>query len=623
MISHLQLHHLLGGFVGVDIFFVISGYLIGSILLLEVAQHGRINYLNFYERRIRRIMPALGVMLLVVGCVAYKGFLPTDLVDFSKTGIAAILFSSNIYLSRSSGYFDLKASDNLLTHTWSLGVEEQFYMFLPPLLTFFRRRVADGTIGRPILWIAAASFAASIPAAYLMPTGAFYLLPTRIWELLLGTLTYIYAPRLMRPSIQAVLAGIGLLAICVPIYCYTTQTVFPGLAAFPPCAGAVLLIATGGTWIHRVMSRREFVLVGQMSYSLYLWHWPVIVYNRIYPGFSGEYPHTRKLLLCAVSMILGYISWRWVETPIRRGRLKPSRKTLFAWTGAVGASMLALLIALVFSGGAAFRFSPAEQNIASYRQIGGIMEHFRVGTCFVEEPSETNLPNWNDCLQPDPNRPNYLLLGSSVMAQLRDALEQTYPEIHFLQATAPSCDVQIPDSSYSHGCAALMHYIFSDYLRRNHIDAVFFQVEPNLPSSRALSSVLDFCREHGIRAYVLGSPVEFNMPEPALAIEYARDPRKIDLASHIDATMSQDPIDRSVTLSHGGTYISMYDTICPAGRCRAFAAPNTPIASDQEHLTLPGTFFATRMWRAHDLLYPLTTSIGGRQIPAPHPGAGS
>jgi peptidoglycan/LPS O-acetylase OafA/YrhL len=606
--SHIQLHFFDGGFVGVDVFFVISGYLIGSILLREVAAKGRIDYAEFYERRIRRIMPALLTMLVAVAAVAYLVFLPKDLIEFSKMGAAALLFSANIYLSRSGGYFDFEAANNFLTHTWSLGVEEQFYIVLPPLLMLFRRKVANGTIGTLIAWIAGISFAVSIPAAYLAPTGTFYLLPTRIWELLLGTLTYLHAGRIGRlsPRMQGVLAWIGLLAICLPIVFYSRQIVFPGLSALPPCAGAALLIATGATLVHRMLSWRGCVLIGQISYSLYLWHWPIVVYNRMYPLSSN--PHVVKLAILALSLAIAYGSWRWIETPFRQGRLRPSRKTLFALSGGLSGAVLIFFLAIVMTRGAAYRFSPAEQGIASYRQSGGSIEHFRVGQCFIERPTEANLPDWNECLKPDPSRPNYLLLGSSLIAQLRDALQQTYPGIHFLQATSPSCAVRSPASQDGgKGCPALMRFIFADYLAHTQVDAVLFQVEPGDPSPETLSSVLDFFRERGIRVYAIGSQVQYERPEPALAIASISSPRTSQgfrLEDHFREDPRKDEATyRAAIEREGGTYLSMFETLCPDGHCRAFAEPGIPMETDQEHLSYAGALYVARAWRDRGVLH--------------------
>ncbi len=605
--SHIELSFCRGGFVGVDVFFVISGYLIGGILLREVAARGRIDYLDFYERRIRRIFPALLAMLAAVTVVAYETFLPIDLTAFAKMGAAALLFSSNFMLAHSGGYFDFSAANNYLTHTWSLGVEEQFYIVLPPLLMLLRRRVADRSIGKVILWLAVLSFAASMPATRLYPTWSFYLLPTRFWELLAGVLAYLYAPRLagLSRAMQTALALLGLFCILAPIALYTPFTSFPGLAALPPCLGAALLIATGSTLVHRALSWRVAVLIGQFSYSLYLWHWPLIVYFRMHP-FTHEHTRLAKLAIVTAALAIGYASWRWIETPFRKGRFKPSRGRLFALAAGLSGCALAAFLAFGLTHGAAYRFTPQEQQIAAYRDTAGSEAHYRSKTCFLEEGSARQLPDWNTCLAPDPRRPNVLLLGSSLIAQMHDALAAAYPEMHFLQATSPNCELQSPQSpNRTPGCAALMHYIFTDYLPHHRVDAVIFQVAPDQTQPQALADVLAFFRRQGTRVYVVGSQVSYTVPGPDVAISALRHPATYRPQSQFAAAMGKDTSElRDLTRNAGATYISMFDILCPGQSCKLFAAPGVPMEMDQAHLTYQGTEYVAQAWRARGYLLP-------------------
>jgi peptidoglycan/LPS O-acetylase OafA/YrhL len=604
--SHVQLHFFAGGYIGVDVFFVISGFLIGSILLREVAQTGHIDYLEFYERRIRRIMPALLAMLITVCCVAYGVLLPKDLKEFAEMAAATLLFSANLYLAHSGGYFGSEAGTNFLTHTWSLGVEEQFYIVLPPLLMCLRRVVLPGKLGRSIGWIAAISFAISVPSAFLAATGTFYYLPTRMWELLSGTLAYLYGAQFSRQShrTQSVLAWIGLAAILLPLSLYSDQTVFPGLAALAPCAGAVLLIATGSTLVHRVLSWPVLVLIGQISYSIYLWHWPLVVYSRLYPATIGGGGRGSKVALLAISLAAGYISWRWIETPFRRGRLRPTRARLFSMMGGLSAILLILLGLLVATRGAEYRYSPAEQRIASYRQTGGSMETFRVGTCFIEAPSSSQLPNRTACLSLDPKRKNVLLLGSSFVAQMHAALEGTYPNVHFLQATSARCTVKDAFSKdRREGCPALMHFVLSDFLPHNHVDAVMLQVEPEDPDPNKLEAVLAFFRDHGTQVFVIGPEVQLDAPGPELAIASLRNPQGFRMASHLLGRPAQeDAIYRATTERGGATYLSMFEALCPGGACKIMATPAIPMETDRAHLSYAGSLFVARSWRDRDLL---------------------
>jgi peptidoglycan/LPS O-acetylase OafA/YrhL len=253
-----------GGYVGVDIFFTISGFLIGSIILRQTLD-GRFTFAGFYERRIRRIFPALFVMLVATFILAYKYLLPTELVAFSKS-LAAVSFSvSNAYFWFQSGYFDAPASQTPILHTWSLAVEEQFYVFLPVYLVLLRRYVPR-RINLAVCLFTAVSFLISIFGAYRFPSASFFLPHTRAWELLLGTMLALEGCPKVRTSAMRQVAGItGIILIAAALLFYRSWTPFPGLAALPPCLGTVLIIAAGESGTHlvgRLLSLKPVVFVG-------------------------------------------------------------------------------------------------------------------------------------------------------------------------------------------------------------------------------------------------------------------------------------------------------------------------------------------------------------------------
>ncbi len=317
-----------GGFVGVDIFFVISGYLITSIIAGEVDE-GRFDLWRFYERRFRRIFPALLAMLLASSLAAWFLLFPMDLQAYGESVVSSTGFFANISFWRQSGYFDTQSDLKPLLHTWSLAVEEQFYLFFP-LLLLACHRLALGRRG--LVWgLLAGSFGLSLYGVSHWPDAAFYLIPTRAWELLMGAILALRAaPGLRSPLLREALGWAGLALILAPVFVYDAQTPFPGLAALPPCLGSALIIWTGqsgqATQVARMLSLRGFVLLGLMSYSLYLWHWPVIVFSH---HWALEAPTTAaKFALVAASLACAWASWRWVEGPTRK--LKASQHTVFA-----------------------------------------------------------------------------------------------------------------------------------------------------------------------------------------------------------------------------------------------------------------------------------------------------
>jgi len=282
---HTNIPGFSGGFVGVDIFFVISGFLITSIIIREI-QQGTFSIARFYERRIRRIFPAL---FPVMAFSVAAGFYLMDakaLNDFGKSIASTTLFSSNILFCHQSGYFDAPALEKPLLHTWSLAVEEQFYILFPLALAFIRQRAKE----RYLLWISLAlsiSLAASIWAVFAKPTQAFYLMQFRAWELLTGSLLALgVIPKPESARLQNALSALGLALVVYCIGFYSEKTLFPGQNAILPVLGAAMIIHGNGNdnkgngVIGKLLSIRPLVAVGLISYSLYLWHWPIVAFTR-------------------------------------------------------------------------------------------------------------------------------------------------------------------------------------------------------------------------------------------------------------------------------------------------------------------------------------------------------
>ena len=320
-----------GGFVGVDVFFVISGYLITTIILFELEQ-GKFSIINFYERRARRILPALFFVMLACLPFAWFWLLPSDMKVFSKSLVAVSLFSSNILFWRESGYFDTAAELKPLLHTWSLAVEEQYYVLFPVFLMLFWR------LGkRWILGLLAAAFVSSLVlaqwASLAKPSAAFFLLPTRGWELLIGAFAAFYFSNRNRKDFSRGLSEVGgwlgVVLIFYAVFTYSKDTPFPGFYALVPTVGTVLIIlfATQQTTVGKFVGNKAFVSIGLISYSAYLWHQPLFAFARHRSLFEPS--HTVFLTLSFLALLFGYCSWRFVEMPFRRKR-KFSRTTVFS-----------------------------------------------------------------------------------------------------------------------------------------------------------------------------------------------------------------------------------------------------------------------------------------------------
>jgi len=339
MLFHAGFSLFSGGFVGVDIFFVVSGYLITTIIYTEIA-NGNFSITKFYERRARRILPAL---FLVMGCsIPFSWFLmlPDEFRDFSQSLIAVNLFSSNVLFYLESGYFDLTNEYKPLLHTWSLAVEEQFYIFFPVLLIFLKN------ISPNLLTIVSLGIAQAFSTTH--PTANFYLLPSRVWELSIGSLIALFpALKALSPtnstqvqlpdSFFGLSASLGLGLIAYSVVAFDSSTPFPSYLTLLPTIGTALVIigANSSNWPGKILSHKVLVGIGLISYSAYLWHQPILAFARL--RAIEEMNTTTTLFLIALSLLLAFISWKYIEAPFR-DKTKFSKSKIFLYA-AIAASL--------------------------------------------------------------------------------------------------------------------------------------------------------------------------------------------------------------------------------------------------------------------------------------------
>lgn len=324
-----------GGFVGVDIFFVISGFLIGSLVLSEV-QSGTFRMMDFWERRVRRIFPALAVVVIATFLAGAIWMVPQHFAELGQSIISQPLLVANFYFWKQSGYFETAAEFQPLLHTWSLAVEEQFYLFFPLVMIFFMRWGIKMVRTAVVVFIAG-SLAWSIYGSARYPDVSFFLIPSRIWELDLGVMLALLPKRKeANPLLDNLLGWSGIVAIACAVFFYDVNTTFPGYAAALPCLGAVLLIFSNShspNSTGRLLGTAPLVFIGKISYSLYLWHWPVIVFLKYTLITEVSSAHLAGAL--ALSFVLACVSWKYVEVPFRQKSLCGKRKQLFAVAGAL------------------------------------------------------------------------------------------------------------------------------------------------------------------------------------------------------------------------------------------------------------------------------------------------
>ncbi|MBB4080216.1 peptidoglycan/LPS O-acetylase OafA/YrhL [Lewinella aquimaris] len=326
-----------GGFVGVDMFFVISGYLITTIIATELDK-GTFSIINFYERRARRILPALFLILTCTLPFAWTWLLPSDMKDYSESLVAVSTYWSNILFWKEVDYWDTLSELKPLLHTWTLAVEEQYYVFFPLFLmavwSFKKLWIFILLLGLTVVSLVVAQW-----GSIAHPDAAFYLLPTRGWELAIGAIVaflFCYHKRLMKNVLSSKTANegmgvIGLLMIGYSVFYYDESVPFPGVYALMPTVGTALIVVftSTETWVGKLLGIKPLVTIGLISYSAYLWHQPIFAFFRYQ---SVTVPDANTLLLLSVAVFpISYLSWRFVENPFRNKK-KFDRKAVFVYS---------------------------------------------------------------------------------------------------------------------------------------------------------------------------------------------------------------------------------------------------------------------------------------------------
>jgi peptidoglycan/LPS O-acetylase OafA/YrhL len=419
VLFHLDKSWSPGGFVGVDVFFVISGFLITGILVRD-QEAGRFSYLDFYSRRIRRIVPA---MLVVTGVTCLAGavlLLPDDLVDLGWSAVATVLSAANIYftLFLDTSYFAPQSDALPLLHMWSLGVEEQFYLLWPAFLALLFRW--PGRLTSVLAGVVAASLLCSVALLRFNEfSWAYYMLPSRAFQLAFGGLVFVLTHR--KPpawnDVMATLAALcGLALVIGSAYLLSDSGAYPGLDAIPVTLGTGLLLASGAypQPVARVLCIGPLRFVGKISYSMYLWHWPVLAFQRY---FSPDLSLEQKLASAVAIFFLAWLSYRFVEQPFRYGA-RPFRWTFQRYFLVPGAAVSALAAFLIVSSGVPPWIS--EERLARIENPVAPAFSFP----FVCQASEItkDLASSADCVLGDAGEPTILLYGDSNAAHYVGAL---------------------------------------------------------------------------------------------------------------------------------------------------------------------------------------------------------
>ncbi len=572
-----------GGFVGVDMFFVISGYLIHRDLVGRMTEH-RLSVRDFYARRLRRILPALYVVTAVTLIVATFVMLPGELDETARAALGAVLFVPNMVDLAQSGYFDHDAIFKPLLHEWSLGVEAQFYIFAP-LLPLALRHVRPTRRLLLLVGLFALALVVCVGIRMQSRNAAFFLMPSRAFEFLIGCmLAEGSLPAIKTPWRAEATTGAAMVALTLTVVTVSSRTPLPGLLSLVPCIATAAIIHVGltrRTAVADLLGRRAPVFVGLISYSIYLWHWPIIVFAH-YLDVPDVYGPPVMLSLLAIVSVL---SWRYVEVPFR------SPAARWWWSPVLftaGASALATCsLVLLACNGLPGRFPPAVASVASYYSYAKLRP-FREGECFITSRESVGDFKTAKCLALVPSERNVLIVGDSHAAHLWAGFRDTWPGVNMLQATASGCK-PVFGTVGAERCTSLMKMIFEDFLPTHHLDAIVIAGLWDEADIARLESTVKTIKPYVGDVIVFGPMPRYDEPVATLI---AKGMMRDDLES-VSAHQSPNvkPLDKSMKAALGGlaTYVSPYDTMCPRGRCELFAAAGVPMQFDYHHLTREGS----------------------------------
>ncbi|HEV2561575.1 MAG TPA: acyltransferase family protein [Rhizomicrobium sp.] len=620
ILFHYHVAPFSGGFVGVDIFFVISGFLITSLIHDEIAER-KFSIARFYERRVRRIFPALFFVLAVSAIAAGILFFPYDLQHFGSSLEATIVFGSNFLFNATAGYWDTVAQRKPLLHTWSLAVEEQYYLLFPAIL-FFAAKGGEKLQRIAIALILALSLALSIWGVRAAPTSAFYLLPYRAWELMLGGMIAIGGvPAPKARWLREVLCLLGLALILFSIFAYSSETRFPGEAAIAPCLGAALLIfaGEGGSAISAGLASPPFRAIGLISYSLYLWHWVILVFSKY--ALFRELDAVETVEMIVLSFAMAAISWRFIELPFR-DRNNFSRRSIFLM--ALAASLVGIGVGAVFaSNGLPQRYPPRIQRIIA---VQSDLSYPKGDGCLDRRDrfsADSTLCRFGDPAAP----PSFALWGDSHAGMVLPVIAEAAIAKHRagIYAEKSSCPPLLGvNSSRARGCRAFDESIVARILsdpkirdviltadwaksvtgtpyRNDDSGDVFLSddqsangislAQNKIIFERGLDRLVQSLKGAGRHVEIIASTPEIGWPVPETLARIELRGSNVDIRPTLgDFLERQKPVFHifdDMRQRYGVTIVYPHLRLCVGGRCMV-AMGGEPIYLDSHHITYRG-----------------------------------
>lgn len=589
LLFHLLPYIFTGGYIGVDVFFVISGFVITRLILRDCAA-GSFSFTEFYRRRFLRLAPPLMLTCLVTLLVAYFVLLPDELTELAWTTVSALLYFSNWFFAAQAGYFSEQLETNPLLHTWSLGVEEQFYLLFPVLLVWLVRR--QRRVFMTLLVLTALLYALAYGWTLLDAESAFFASPLRFFQFTAGACMVFVCQKPRMPALLADgFSALSVIALITAVFMMNKTTVFPGTAALVPTIATMLLLyalTRQDTLTSRCFSIAPAVWLGNISYSVYLWHWPLIIFCKL--AYTAAFSLPVVLALLASSLLLGYLSWHFIEQRCRR--IAPAHRKQFMLIVVISTcSLLALSVRIVWQQGVPDRFDANQLMLAGYmkKQNG----HYGQGQCFITQANT----EWRSLLQepclPQSGQPKaILLLGDSHAAHLNQALRNKFRRMVVGQVTASGCKPLMPSNSMKTGrCAEIVRETLSRVSEQPAYHAIILSARWQQSDIPALRDTLALLKNQHV--VVIGPGLSYQLALPRLLVANQKKLKNVELQSNIEELRIVDHELAELTKSSGVKYYSMLKQQCDPV-CRYTDENGIPIQWDTAHLTRQGAEFMLR-----------------------------
>lgn len=585
VIFHIESAKLPGGYLGVDIFFVISGYLIIGFIWRDISLQ-KFTLANFYTKRIKRLFPALFVTVLATIIAGYFFLLPEEIQVFAKSVISTLLYISNMFFYTQSDYFAADLELAPLLHTWSLSVEEQFYIIFP-LLLLGVARWSPHKLQITLAVVAVISFVLSEYLVYTDPSLSFFISPTRFWQFIVGGLLALNIHKFKISALASnIIGSSGLLALIYCLFTYTEKTLFPGISAIVPTFSTLLVLLAGNTssLFSRIMALPINRFLGNISYSLYLWHWPVIVFYGL--AINNQYSTMiNNVAILLISLVLGYLSWKFIEQPFTKKSIHVRKKVVLLTS--LGTSAAVILLMLYSSDGLPNRFNEKQLYFSSFMNYHA--PGFRGGKCFLSSASPSFKQFDKDlCVQFKPEKYNILLLGDSHAAHWNSALTERLGANQTLtQVTASGCRPVMPFKGRER-CVDTMNFGI-DLISQYRFDKIILASRWDSHDLEMLDDTVRLIMQQTDELLVVGRTLEYYQYLPRVLAMNGLSNIKNDIHNRYSYLRKMDL--KFVVLSNefGFKYLSLIDALCSKEQtCRALTKKGVPIAFDYGHFTHEG-----------------------------------